>query len=178
MKSTRWGPEPYIEGFSGDDRYHDWSKQPLDELNVLHKALWVVFTIASVGAVQITLIYWIVLYRNDAINSVNVTFLIFNSVFITIELLVSNIPVVLLHFFYSHVFQSVYILCTFIYWMVGGTPQTSNNSIFNALDYGKEPAWACVFVLMYLVIFQILAHLYCLALCALRKWLVRRCYYV
>lgn len=178
MRSTRWGAEPYIEGFSGDDRYRDWSKQPQDELNILHKALWVVFTIASVGSVQISLIHWIVLYRNSAgINSVNVTFLIFNSVFITVELLISNIPVVLLHFIYSHVMQSMYVLFTFIYWAAGGTAAaTSDNSIFNALDFGKDPFWACVFVFMYLIIFQILAHIYCLALCTFRKWLVRKCY--
>lgn len=177
MNSTRWGTEPYIEGFSGDDRYQDSSKHPQDELNYLHKALWIVFTIASVGAVQITLIYWIVLYQNTGINGINVTFLIFNSVFITVELLISNIPVVLLHFFYSHVFQSIYIVFTFIYWVVGGSDGTSENSIYKALNYGKEPVWACIFVFMYLIIFQFLAHLYCLSLCTFRKWLVRKCYY-
>ncbi|KAK3752362.1 hypothetical protein QZH41_000362 [Actinostola sp. cb2023] len=180
MKSTRWGSEPYIEGFSGDDvldrKSPAMSDEPKNELNFPYKMLWVVFTIASVGALQITLIYWSFFYNNTGINGINVTFLILNSVFITIELLISNIPIVLLHFFYSHVFQSIYILFTVIYWAVGGTDERGDSYIYKALDYGREPVWACIFVFLYLVIFQMLAHLYCFSLCNFRKWLVRKCY--
>lgn len=180
--SAKWGTEPFIEGFSGFDEDEDdtgkaaWEgvEKPEDELSLFHKTLWIIFTIASVGALQITLIYWSVFYEDQEINGVNVTFLILNSVFITVELLISNIPVVLLHFFYSHLIQSIYVLFTVFYWACGGTDEQGHQYIYKALDYEHEPGWALIFVFLYVVIFQFLAHIYCFSLFHLRKWLVRK----
>ncbi|XP_031572605.1 protein rolling stone-like [Actinia tenebrosa] len=181
--STRWGSEPFIEGFSGYDEDKEstgkevWVDEKIeDKLGLCHKLLWIIFTIASVGALQITLIYWSIFYEDQEINGVNITFLIFNSVFITIELLLSNLPVVLLHFFYSHIVQSIYILFTVLYWAFGGTDAKGHPYIYKALDYENEPDWAVIFAFLYVVIFQILAHIYCFSLFHLRKWLVRKFY--
>ncbi|XP_020907440.1 uncharacterized protein LOC110245495 [Exaiptasia diaphana] len=177
MKSTRWGAEPYIEGFSGDEmparNQPHWSQEQDDRLTLPYKVFWIVFTIASVGSLQVTLIYLLIFQKN--IDTTDASLVIMNSVFVTVELLISNIPVILLHFFYSHVFQSIYILFTFIYWAIGGTSE-GKSYIYRALDYGEDPAWACIIVFLYLVIFQIFAHLYCYLLFTFRKWLVRNWY--
>ncbi|EDO42904.1 predicted protein [Nematostella vectensis] len=183
----RW--EPYIVGLSDDvrEKKSGWTipienslihdDNHIDRLSFPHKCLWVVFTVATVGSIQSSLVYWCILRENTDVNGYNVTFFIVNSIFVVIELLLSNMPVVPLHIAYAHAFQSTYILSTVVYWASGGTSIEGKDYIYNGMDYSERPAMAVLTAFLSLLLFQPLAQLMCYLLCKLRVCMILKYLY-
>lgn len=97
-----------------------------------------------------------------------------NSVFMLVEVVISNIPVRLLHHFYSHIFESLYFLFTVIYWATGGEDLHGNNYIYQLLDYTNDPAIAVGAVFLVLIVLQPVAQLLIYILFRFRGWVVSK----
>lgn len=178
----RFKSETYIVGLSSEDEGDEdgegtsYAKAEDDdnELTFFYKALWVFFTIASVNSLVVTITYWSAVHSGVEIDGLVVNEYIVATVFMLIEVVISNIPVRVLHFVYSHVFGSIYVLFTVIYWAAGGKDKDGNHYIYKSLDYQKHPGAAIFTVFFVLIILQFMLHLFYFVLFRFRAWLVSK----
>lgn len=178
----RFKSETYIVGLSSDDEGDEegegtvYSKREDDhnELPFWYKVSWLFFTIASVNSLVVTLAYWLSDYSGGAIDRVSVNEHIVAGVLMLLEVIISNIPIRLMHFIYSHVFGSTYALFTVIFWAAGGKNKAGNRYIYKQLNYQDYPGAAIFTVFMMLIILQFILHLFLFILFRLRTWLVSR----
>lgn len=180
----RFKSETYIVGLSSEDDEENedegegTSYAKVEDDNVLtwpQKAVWLFFTIASVTSVVITITYWSAVYPGVEIDGLIVNQHILSAAFMLIEVIISNIPIRLLHFIYSHVFSSIYVLFTVIYWGAGGTNEKGQHYIYKVLNYEDKAGQAIFTVFFVLIIMQFLVHLFLFVLFRFRAWLVSKC---
>lgn len=178
----RFKSETYIVGLSSEDEGDESEgtsyAQAKEEDNVLtfwYKLSWVLFTIASVNSLLVTVTYWSALYTGVEIDGLIVNEYILAAVFMLIEVTISNIPIRILHFIYSHVFGSIYVLFTVIYWGAGGKDKNGNHYIYKKLNYQENPVAAIFTVFFVLIILQFLVHMFLFVLFRFRAWLVSKC---
>ena len=178
----RFKSETYIVGLSSEDEGNESKEQSYvkakdehDDLSLWTKVSWVIFTIASVNSLVMTIAYWSAVYTpGEEIDGVSVNEHILAAVFMLIEITISNIPVRLLHFIYSHVFASIYMLFTVIYWGAGGRDKDGNRYIYRMLNYQEKPGTAILAVFLILIILQSAVHLFLFALFRFRTWLISK----
>lgn len=105
-----------------------------------HEALWVIYNIASVAAIMVTLSFWLLLFSADnGIRAVTVIFHGVNSIVMVGDTMLSSVPVRLFHVIYPMLYCIAYIIFTVIYWAVGGP-----NYIYPQTDYTGRPVLAAV----------------------------------
>lgn len=105
-----------------------------------YEALWVIYNIASVAAVLVTLAFWSLLFSADnGIRFATFTFHGVNSIVMIADTMLSSIPVRLFHVIYPMLYCVAYIMFTVIYWGAGGP-----NYIYPQTDYTGRPVLAAV----------------------------------
>ena len=105
-----------------------------------HEALWVIYNIASVAAIMVTLSFWLLLFNaSNGVRALTVIFHGVNSIVIVGDTMLSSIPVRLFHVIYPMLFCIVYIMFTVIYWAADGP-----NYIYPQTDYTGRPVLAAV----------------------------------
>ena len=178
----RFKSETYIVGLSSEDdddnEDEGTSYAKVEDDNALswpQKTLWLFFTIASVTSVVVTIGYWSVVHSDVEIDGLVVNQHILSTVFMLIEVTMSNIPIRFLHFIYSHIFSSIYVLFTVIYWGAGGKNEEGKPYIYKILDYEDHAGEAIFTVFFALIILQFLAHLFLFILFRFRAWIVSKC---
>jgi len=180
----RFRSETYIVGLSSEDEgdggdegegtSYAKAKDEDNELTFWYKASWVSFTIASVNSLVVTITYWSAVYPGVKVDGLIVNEYILATVFMLIEVTFSNIPIRLLHFIYSHVFGSIYVLFTVIYWAAGGEDKVGNHYIYKSLNYEDYPGAAIFTVFFVLIIMQFMLHVFLFILFRFRAWLVSK----
>lgn len=179
----RFKSETYIVGLSSEDEgdedgegtsYAKATDDDDNELTFWYKASWVIFTIASVNSLVVTITYWSSIYSGGEIDGLIVNTNILASVLMLFEVAISNMPIRILHFIYSHVFGSIYVLFTVIYWAAKGTDKDGNHYIYESLDYQRYPGAAIFTVFFVLIVLQFMLHLFLFALFRFRAWLVSK----
>lgn len=179
----RFKSETYIVGLSSEDEgdedgegtsYAKATDDDDNELTFWYKASWVIFTIASVNSLVVTITYWSSIYSGGEIDGLIVNTNILASVLMLFEVTISNMPIRILHFIYSHVFGSIYVLFTVIYWAAKGTDKDGNHYIYESLDYQRYPGAAIFTVFFVLIVLQFMLHLFLYALFRFRAWLVSK----
>ena len=143
-----------------------------DKLGWCHKVLWVIHTMASVNSLVTTVFYWSMVHRGEALDGLTITLHILNSVFMLLEIVMSHMPVRLLHVIYSHIFLAVYVLFSVIYWAAGGEDAYGHKYVYDALDYESKPGVAVLTVFVLMIVCQPASHVVFYALVSLRRWLV------
>ena len=110
-----------------------------------HEALWVVYNIAAVAALTVTLTFWLLLFRlrND-VRALTVVVHGVNSVLMVGDTMLSSIPVRLFHVIYPMFYSISYIVFTVIYWALGGTSYFGMSYIYPQTDYTGRPVLAAV----------------------------------
>lgn len=177
----RFKSETYIVGLSQEDDDEDegtsYAKVEEDDnaLSWPQKALWLFFDIASVTSVVITITYWSAVYSGVEIDGLIVNQHILGPAFMLIEVIMSNIPIRLLHFIYSHIFSSIYVLFTVTYWAAGGVNEDGKHYIYKVLNYEDHAGEAIFTVFCLLIIMQSLVHSFLYILFRFRAWLVSKC---
>lgn len=105
-----------------------------------HEALWVIYNIASVAAIMVTLSFWLLLFNADkGVRAVTVILHGVNSIVMVGDTMLSSIPVRLFHVIYPMLYCIVYVMFTVIYWAAGGP-----NYIYPQTDYTGRPILAAV----------------------------------
>ena len=187
LGTRRFKSQTYIVGLttsddSGTDSDEDTkrlcvpakSRSEIDNLKSYHKVVWLLFTLSSTSSLIVTGLYWTVQYPGMPANATVVNVHTLNSVFLLVEVVISNVPVRLLHHLYAHAFMSVYALFTVIYWASGGRDSNDNRFIYSVLKYESEPATAVAYVFLALIIELPLIHLLYFILFRLRAWIVSK----
>ncbi|XP_046569548.1 protein rolling stone-like [Haliotis rubra] len=112
------------------------------------KVLWVQATISNAIGIEISLVYWLLLH--DFSNSFNgyriLPFLThgMNVIYILLNLMVTAMPVRLLHFYQPAVFGIVYVLFSVVYTVCGGSNDLDEPYIYSILDWNNSATFAAI----------------------------------
>ena len=90
-----------------------------------------------------------------------------------LDIMVSGVPVRLLHFIYPFIFSGTYAVFTGIYFAAGGVNNINGKPyIYPVLNYGENPGVASAYVLVTVLVLIPLLHLLTWALYLLREGLL------
>ncbi|XP_013382251.1 protein rolling stone [Lingula anatina] len=103
------------------------------------KMVWVFYNVSTQAAFVITVLYWVFEYNTSkTLNIVNVTTHAVNSVFAFIDMLVTAIPIRILHAPGPMIYGATYLIFAPIYWAAGGLNEHGGTYIYPLLDYGNK----------------------------------------
>lgn len=114
-----------------------------------HKVSWAFYIIASNNSLNVTVVYWTLLYSGFPVGEADIAFHALNSVFMLTETCLSSIPVRLVHVVYAMLYGALYILFSVVYWLLGGTNGSGDKFIYPVLDYKGAPYAAVVLIVLY-----------------------------
>jgi len=142
------------------------------EIRWLHKLTWVVFNVAFSAALITDLLFWFLLTASYSqaglLDPFNIQSHVINFVILLIDLLVSRIPIRLLHFIYPVTYSIVYILFTLIlHW------SKVTSSVYSLLNWAASPGLAAGYGLATALVGMPLAHVLAFAIFNFRAWLSR-----
>lgn len=110
-----------------------------------HEALWVIYNIAAVAALVVTLSFWLFIFRlRNKLNVVSVIVHGINSIVMVGDTILSSIPVRLFHVVYPMLYSIAYVIFTVIYWASGGTSSFGMRYIYPQTDYTGRPVFSAV----------------------------------
>ena len=141
-----------------------------------HEALWVIYNIAAVAALLVTLTFWSLLFRlvND-VHAVSVVVHGLNSVLMISDTMLSSIPVRLFHVVYPLFYSLSYIVFTAIYWAVGGTSYFGQPYIYPQTDYTGRPVLSAVSQICLVFVGLPLCQSVLFGFYILRVWIKSKC---
>lgn len=132
-----------------------------------HKALWVLYNIASTAAVLVTIAFWTFFGGASAMSLFTHGI---NSILAVVDTMLSSVPVRLFHVAYPMLYFIVYVIFTVIYWAAG------EPFIYPMTDYTGEPVLSTVTAVCLFFVVTPLCQASIFALYCLRLWLKTRCY--
>ncbi|XP_076468675.1 protein rolling stone-like [Babylonia areolata] len=98
------------------------------------KMTWLVYTLASVSSILITVLFYGLLFDGHFELLSTVTHLL-TSVYVILDLAVTAIPVRLLHVIYPVIFAVVYVVFSVIYWAADGVNSKGDPYIYEVLHW-------------------------------------------
>ena len=112
---------------------------------------------------------------NSYVHTANLLY-ISNSIYVMVDLLVTAIPVRILHFTHAILFSTTYVVFSFGCWLAGGIGDRGEPFIFMILDhaYKKEP-WIAVVWFVAMATAGVLTHCIVFAMYQLREVVYRTC---
>ena len=167
------GRDGDIEGRDGLGA-NGYVEQPAVRMSWYHKGLWVIFNIAANAAILVTLSYWTLIFGGKT-SGLDVTTHLINSVFIIAEVMLSTIPIRILHVVYALVLGICYVLMTVIFWAVDGTNARGEPYIYSYIDYNKSPGFSSGLVVGFVLVGQPFAQTLLFGLYKLRCFLGEKC---
>ena len=115
-----------------------------------HQITWLICNIAFCAAVIVTIAYWLFQAKNVAF--LDVVTHAFNTVFVLTELFLGRVPIRLLHFLYTLVYLTLYVIFSVIYWQSGGYNAKGKPYIYEILDYENKNAGVITALVLALVV--------------------------
>ena len=115
-----------------------------------HQVTWFICNIAFCAAIIVTVAYWLFQAKNVAF--LDVVTHAFNTVFVLIELFLSRVPIRLLHFVYTMMYLTLYVIFSVIYWQAGGYNTRGKPYIYKILDYENKNAGVITALVLALVV--------------------------
>ena len=143
-----------------------------------HRALWVIYNIAAVAGILVTLSFWTLIYASFGLrgpSAISVIFHAVNSIVMVGDTMLSSVPVRLFHFIYPMLYSVAYIVFTVIYWACGGTNSFGMPFIYPQTDYTGRPVYSAVSLVCLVLIALPLCHCLVFGLCCLRVWIKTKC---
>ena len=156
-----------------------------DSIRWYVKISWILHNTASVLAVGVAFSYWAFLcspfFRGDdregnvTTNStgedcrpfpLNLHVHGINAVIIILDIWASRVPYQFLHFFYTSVFTTFYLIFSLVYWVANG--HTKEGVIYPILDYGAADKQLAISFALTLVFFPMIIHLMLFGIALLR----------
>ena len=172
MKAT--GNRDSGEGGEGLGTSNDGLEEPVVPMSWYHVGLWFVFITAANAAMLITLLYWTLIFGGKT-SGLDVTTHLINSVVIVAEIMLSKIPVRILHVFHAMILGVCYILLTVIFWAVDGTNARGEPYIYSYIDYSKTPGFTSGLMVGFVLVGQPLVQAILFGLYKLRCFLAVKC---
>ncbi|XP_046341602.2 protein rolling stone-like [Haliotis rufescens] len=107
------------------------------------KALWVLANISNSMAFLVSLLYWVLIHDYEVgFQGYNyITFFTHgaNLIYVVLNLLVTAMPVRLLHFYHVVIYGILYAIFNAVYVLAGGTNDQNDHYIYKFLDWNKNP---------------------------------------
>jgi len=118
---------------------HSAAVEPVVGLRWHFRLDWILFDVASNTAILVTSVYFIAMYPNiehlKTMSANDANFHLMNSVVMALELVVTAIPVRLLHYIYPLAFCLLYTVFSAVYWAVD-----HENTLYpGVLDWNNAP---------------------------------------
>ena len=146
-----------------------------NQLKWYHMIQWVLFNVANQAAVCVVLLYWSLLFRGGEIGLYDGHYHLGNGLISIVDVIVSGLPVRVLHFYMIQVYAIIYTLFTGIYYVAGETGNNgtayNNNIIYPVLNYNTNPGSAAGLCIGVIILLPLL-HFAFYALYVGRYWLV------
>ena len=139
-----------------------------------HKGLWVVFNIAANTAIMVTLLYWTLIFGGTT-SGLDVSTHLINSVMIVADIMLSCVPVRILHVVYPLVLGICYLLTTVIFWAVDATNARGEPYIYSYIDYNNSPGFSIGLVCGFILVGQPMVQSLLFGLYKLRCFLGLKC---
>ncbi|XP_039626673.1 uncharacterized protein LOC120540185 [Polypterus senegalus] len=155
-----------------------WSSPPAPALpNCILISLrfqWLLHSVTSTSAVIVSLIYWTVIYSTEKweVVDTSINMHLTNILQVLLELMLSSIPIHLLHVLYPFIYGVLYISFTVIYWAVGTANGQEGPAVYLVLNYGERPLLASGSAVGFLVVLIPLSHLFIWSVSLLREYLI------
>ena len=134
-----------------------------------HEALWVIYNIAAVAAILVTLAFWTLTGPNNGVRAFTVIYHGVNAIFMVGDTMLSSVPVRLFHAIYPMLYCIAYIIFTVIHWASGGA------YIYPLTDYTGRPLFSAVSHLCLFFIGIPLFQTMLFGLYRLRVWMKTKC---
>ncbi|CAG5120080.1 unnamed protein product [Candidula unifasciata] len=134
------------------------------------KLLWLMYNVISSVNIVITVVYWAVGYHAGNTDVISVEAHTINSAFIILNILVTAMPIQILHCIYPMVYAALYFLFNFIYIVAGGTDLQGRTVIYSSVDWNKPFPTAVVVTLGVLLAVPV-GHVLVFAIYTLRVFL-------
>lgn len=163
-----------VEGGDSRDASMDGLEQPVVPMSWYHKGLWFIFNLAANAAILITLLYWTLIFGGKT-SGLDVTTHLINSVVIVADLMLSTIPVRILHVFHALILGVLYIVLTVIFWAVDGTNARGEPYIYSYIDYSETPGFSIGLMVGFVLLGQPLVQALLFGLYKLRCFLGLKC---
>ena len=144
------------------------------------KIQWVLYNMATVLAIGISVLFWSLLYDPDTVDEldyevdggVNLNTHAINGLVALIDIFVTGIPIRLLHIVYPVAFTSTYVVFTGIYHAFNGTDVNDDPYIYPVINYGDYPGTATGVVFAVTFVFIPLLYLFIFSMYLTREGIV------
>ena len=135
------------------------------------KIHWFLFNISNSWAIAVSILYWALL-RTGALDGVNLTTHLLNAIVALIDVLVTRIPVRILHILYPLLGAGIYVVFTGIYFAANGTNVRGDLYIYSVIDYGSNPGQSAGLALAVAFVYYPIMYLLVYGLFLLREGIV------
>ncbi|KAK6993497.1 protein rolling stone [Biomphalaria glabrata] len=106
-------------------------------LPMLIKVMWLLYVMSVTGAVMVCIWYWTSVHKGREITAIRLNTHGVAALYILLNMVVTRIPLRVLHFVYPVIFGVAYTLFSAIYYSMDGTNQTGDRYIYSVLDWSR-----------------------------------------
>ncbi|XP_031564888.1 protein rolling stone-like [Actinia tenebrosa] len=145
---------------------------------LLLKLMWILFNIAAVNSMIVTIGYWGLLHSKFGQKSLvgrigyhNITAHLLNGVLMLLDVMLVPFPVRILHCVYSTIYGFLYVFATLIHWLAS----RKTKKFYDFLDYTNNPGLAAITVCICFFVIHPLFQLLLYFLYRFREWLLTKC---
>ncbi|XP_072018275.1 protein rolling stone-like [Amphiura filiformis] len=128
--------------------YHTSNRKAPPALSWRHKLHWLLLNIYMNISILVTIVYWSFLHSPYSSLYYDLTEHTFPSILGLLDVILTPIPVRLIHFVYPFTYGMSYMLFTVIYWAAGGTDPNGNSGIYPGFLDWDEPGTTTLHVVL------------------------------
>ena len=138
------------------------------------KVMWAVHVIAVAASLPVTVVFWAAVFDpEDGATAASVHVHGVNLLLVLIDIFISRIPILILHFFYPMAYAAVYVIFLAVYWAVDGTNERGEPFVYSITDFREHPVNASL-ACIGLVIVAGIVHLLFFAVAEIRDQIYKR----
>lgn len=119
------------------DNIDDGGRDAEDDMKWYHRLVWILLNISSNMSLCVTISFWALVYDGKTVRISDIFVHILNSVFMVLEVVLSSVPLRILHLIYPLFYGLFYTFMTVLFWLlIDKTP------VYIVLDYTHKPGLA------------------------------------
>ena len=144
-----------------------YSDNKLSWYQMIH---WVFFILGTEVAVLVMLLYWILLYTGSSVDGINANTHLVNGLVAIIDLLITGVPIRILHVIYPLIFGTAYSIFVGIYFVASG------ESVYGRItDFENNPGGAVGILVAVVLVVVPLVHMVVFYLPYLARYWILYC---
>ena len=138
------------------------------------KVMWAIHIVAVAASLPVTVVFWATVFEpENGASAASIHVHGVNLLLVLIDIFVSRIPILILHFFYPMAYAVVYVTFLAVYWAANGTNELSQRYVYSITDFGQSPVSAS-FACIGLVLVAGVVHLLFFAIAQIRDQIFKR----